>query len=156
MAAVSTIIAGTALAVAGGSAVMQARASNKAAKATQQAAALDRQRMNLQSARERREAVRASRLAFAQSQVAATNQGAGATSSAQGAQGGIISQLSSNLSFLDRYNTLTDQASQQIGYANKFEQKARTWGSVGNLAWQVFGNAQTIADMTGANSAKQG
>jgi|SRR6478609_170239 len=147
MAAVSTIIAGAALGVAAGSTVANINASNKAAKASQQAAALDRQRMNLQSARERREAVRASRLAFAQSQMAATNQGAGSTSGAQGAQGSIISQSNSNLSFLDRFNTLTDQASQQIGYANKFQQKAQTWNAVGNLAWQVFGNAQTLGDM---------
>lgn len=147
MAAVSTLIATAALGAAVGGQIYAGNQQKKANKAAQQSAALDRQRMNLQSARERREAVRSSRLALAQSQMAATNQGAQGTSSAQGGQGSIVSQLNSNLSFLDRYNTLTDQASQQIGYANKFSQKAQTGQAISNLGWQVFSNSNTLADM---------
>lgn len=154
MAAFSTIIAAGALGVAGAGAYQANKNAKKAARANEQAAALDRQRMNLQSARERREAVRASRLAYANAQVAATNQGVGGSSGASGGQGSIVSQLSSNLSFLDRFNTLSDQASMQIGYANKFTQKAQTWNSVSNLAWSVFSNANTIANMAGANSGE--
>lgn len=149
MAALSTVIAAGSLAVGGVSAYQTNRNQKKAAKANEQAAALDRKRMNLQSARERREAAKASRLAYANAQMAATNQGAGGTSSAAGGQGSIISQFSSNLSFLDRYNTLTDQASVQIGYANKFEQKARTWNAVSDLSWKVFNNSTTLANMAG-------
>lgn len=146
MAAVSTMIAAGSLAVAGVGTYQANRNAKKAAAANQQAAELDRKRMNLQSARERREAVRAARLAYASAQMAATNQGANGSSMAAGGQGSIISQGNSNLSFLDRFNSLTDQASIQIGYANKFTQKAKTWDSVSNLAWTVFSNSEKIAD----------
>lgn len=123
------------------------RQSGKAAKANQQAATLDRQRMNLQSARERRDAIRQARLAAAQATMSAETQGVSGSSGAQGGVGSIQSQLNSNLSFLDRYNTLTDMASQQIGYANKFEQKARTGQAVSQLAQTVFNNTPTLSEM---------
>ena len=103
--------------------------------------------MNLQSARERREAIRAARLSQANAVMAGENQGVSGSSGVAGGVGSIQSQLNSNLSFLDRFNTLTDAASQQIGYANKFEQKARTGAAVGNLSKTVFSNAATLNSM---------
>lgn len=103
--------------------------------------------MNLQSARERRDAIKAARLANAQAVLAGESQGVSGSSGVAGGVGSIQSQLNSNLSFLDRSNTLTDMASQQIGYANKFEQKARTGAAVGQLAQTIFQNTATINDM---------
>ena len=145
--AAATTIALVGLGAAAAGTVYSGVQQGRAAKATQRSAALDRQRMNLQNARERREAVRQSRLASAQAEMAASNQGVQGSSSAQGGQASIVSQLSSNLSFLDRFNTLSDQASQQIGYANKFQQKAQTGQAISNLGWQVFSNSSTLSDM---------
>lgn len=103
--------------------------------------------MNLQSARERRDAIKAARLSQAQAVMAGENQGVSGSSGVAGGVGSIQSQLNSNLSFLDRSNTLTDMASQQIGYANKFTQKARTGEAVGNLAQTIFQNSATLNDM---------
>ena len=101
--------------------------------------------MNLQSARERRDAIKASRQAYAQSTQNAENQGASMTSSSIGGLGSIQSQLSSNLSFLDQFNTLTDQASVQIGIANKYTSRAQTAEAIGGLANTVAGNSNTIS-----------
>ena len=150
--AAATTIALVGLGAATAGTVYSGVQQSKAAKATQRSAALDRQRMNLQNARERREAVRASRLASATAEMAAANQGVQGTSSAQGGQASIVSQLNSNLSFLDRFNTLSDQASQQIGYANKFSQRASVGQSVSNLGWQVFSNSNTLSDIWKGNN----
>lgn len=101
--------------------------------------------MNLQSARERRDAIKASRLAYAQASQNAENQGASFTSSSEGGLGSIQSQLAGNLSFLDQYNTLTDQASVQIGIANRYNSRAATADAIGGLANTVFSNSSTIS-----------
>lgn len=143
--AVMTAIAATALAVSAGATIYSANQQNKAGKANQQAAALDRQRMNLQAAREKRDAIKAARLAGAQTQQTAENQGASMSSSAAGGQGSIQSQLASNLSFLDRDMVLADAASVQIGYANKFQSKARTGDAIASVANSVFNNSDTLS-----------
>jgi hypothetical protein len=101
--------------------------------------------MNLQAARERRDSIKAARLAYSTSQQTAENQGASFTSSSEGGLGSIQSQLGSNLSFLDTDMRLADAASVQIGYANKFQSKARTAEAVGSVANSVFNNSETLS-----------
>lgn len=143
--AIAAVAAGAAI----GGTVYSVNQQKKAAKANAQAAALDRQRMNLQNARERRDAIKAARQAFAASQTAAANQGAMDTSGAQGALGSIVSQATTNLSFLDRYNTLTDQASEAIGRANAASSRAAIGGAVADLGWTAFSNSSRIGKIWG-------
>lgn len=116
----------------------------KSNKLSQQANATQRQQADLQNVRSQRDQVRASRLALAQSQSAAENQGVGGSSSAQGGQGSIISQLSDNLSFLDQYGKLSDQASETLGKAQTANFNAHTFGDVASLGFQAFGKAPEI------------
>jgi len=117
----------------------------KAAKQNAAAIELQRQQANLQNARQKRDAVRASRLAFANAQAAAENQNVSGSSSAEGGQGSIVSQLSDNLSFLDQYGLMTDQAQMHLGKANKYEASARTWDSVSNFAMSVVPHSGEIS-----------
>jgi hypothetical protein len=55
---------------------------------------------------------------------AAANQGVSNSSAAQGGIGSIQSQLSSNVSFLDNFNLISDQASAKLGEMRKHEAKA--------------------------------
>lgn len=142
-------IAAVGMAAAVGGTIYSVNQQKKAEKANQQAAALDRQRMNLQNARERRDAIKAARQAAAQSQTAAANQGAMDTSGAQGALASIVSQGATNLSFLDRYNILTDQASEAVGRANAASSRAAIGGSVADLGWTAFSNSKTISKVWG-------
>jgi uncharacterized protein HemX len=142
-------VAAVATAAAIGGTVYSVSQQRKAAKAQARASALDRQRMNLQSARERRDAIKAARQAYAASQTAAANQGASGTSGAEGALGSIMSQATTNLSFLDRYNVLTDQASEAIGQANSAQSRAATGGAIAELGWSVFSNSNKIAKIWG-------
>lgn len=142
-------VAAVATAAAVGGTLYSVSQQKKAAKANQAASALDRQRMNLQSARDRRDAIKAARTAYAASQTVAANQGASGTSSAEGSLGSIVSQATTNLSFLDRYGTLTDQASEQIGKANAYNSRAQIGSAVADLGWTVAGNSNQIAKVWG-------
>ena len=117
----------------------------KAAKQQKKAVAIQRQQADLQNARTQRDAIRASRLAYAQSQAAAENQGVAGSSSAQGGQGSIVSQLNDNLSFLDQYGLMTDQAQRHLGKAASLQSSASMWGDVAGLAFKVAGNANTVS-----------
>lgn len=145
--AVATAIAAVGVGVAGVGAYKANQNAKKAAAAQREAAELDRKRMTLQNARERRDAIRASRLAFAQAQQNAENQGASASSASQGGLGSIQSQLSSNISFLDRFSTLSDMASQQLGRAQIYQQRASTAQAVSNLGMAVFNSSDKLAEM---------
>lgn len=121
----------------------------KASKQNRAAAEMDRKRMNLQSARDRRDAIKAARSAYGASQTAAANQGALGTSASQGALASIDSQAGSNLSFLDRYGSLTDQASVAIGRANDYNSNAAVGSAVAQLGWSVAGNSNSVAKIWG-------
>jgi len=140
-------IAAVGMGLMAGGTIYSAQQQSKANKANAKAAELDRKRMNLQSARERRDAIKASRLAHSGAQQTAENQGAAMTSSSEGGLGSIQSQSGSNLSFLDRYNTLTDAASTQIGIANKYNNRAQTGAAVANLGGTIFSSSDTIGKM---------
>lgn len=145
MPALTTIIAGASLAVAGGSAYAQNKQAKKSVKAQNQALALERKQADLAAMRQKRDAIRQARIAAAQSTNAAANQGVSDSSSAQGAVGSIQSQLSNTLSFLDIWNTYSDQASQALGRANVHAQRSQTAGDISKLSMGAFNNSDIIA-----------
>lgn len=142
-------IAAVALGVAAVGTAVQIKQGQKAAKANAAAAELDRKRMNLQSARERREAIKAARTAQATVAQNAENQGSAGTSGAEGGAGSIVSQGGANLSFLDQYTSLTDQASIQVGRAGRAQNRANQAGAVADLGWAVFNQSNNIGKVWG-------
>ena len=146
MAAVSTIIAGAALGVAGASAISANKNAKKQIAAQNEALAYERKQNDLSAARQRRDAVRSARQAFAQAQNTAANQGVMGSSSSEGGLGSIQSQLNDNVSFLDQYNFFSDQGSQALGRANMYAHKANTARTVGQIAGSVFMNSAAVAD----------
>lgn len=100
------------------------KSSKKAAAAQEEANDLTIKQNNLASAKARRETVREARSAAANATQQASAQGASTTSAAQGGIGGIKSQITSNLSFLDNQNLIVDQTSAALGRQRKYERKA--------------------------------
>lgn len=131
-------IAGVALAVGVGSSVAQMSAASKAAKQAKEANRYQRQMNNLQSARQKLEAIRAGRQAQAQAAQAAENQGAAGTSVGEGGVASIKSQTSGNVSFLDQYNFMADQASKHLQKSADYQSRGQMWAGVGEIAGQVY------------------
>ena len=135
------IAAGVAAAAAVVGTAKTISSQNKANKLAKEQFAYEKQLNNNKVARERRDAVRAARLTGGSILQAANNQGASESSAALGAQGSIISQLDSNLSFLDTSKKLTDLAGQASVQRQGALNTASNWGAVTNLSMQVFGVA---------------
>lgn len=114
-----------------------AKASKKAAKATQEQTAIQRQQAQLQGMRQRMDAIRTGRQALAQVQQNAENQGVASSSTALGGEGSVVSQMMSNVSFLDSYNNMTDKAELAADRAAKYKGKADMWGAVTNFGFNV-------------------
>ena len=137
------------LAVSAGSAYSSNQNQRRMVSSQNKAIDAQRQQNELQAARQQRDAIRSSRAARAKALNAGASQGAMGSSGNLGGLASIQSQLGSNLSFLDSYNRLSDVASEQLGRANVFQQRANTAESVGRLAQQVGGNSSSFAKMFG-------
>lgn len=144
-------IAGIGLAIAAVGTYASIQNQKKQRKMMKRAAAAQRAQDNLKAARERREAIRNARIASAGALQASVNQGVEGSSAALGGLGSIEQQLNQGLSFLDQYNTLSDQASVALGKANAYGSKAQSASSVASLGMQVF-----QAGMSGAGKAGGG
>jgi hypothetical protein len=117
--------------------IQSAKAQKKAARAAQDANAIQRQQAQLQGMRQRLDAIRTGRQALAQVQQTAENQGVSESSAAKGGQGSIITQMMSNVSFLDSYNNMTDLAEQSMAKAYKYQNKANMWGAIENFGFNL-------------------
>lgn len=129
------LIAG--LVVGGVGMAKSAKAMKKVSKAQERATDFERQKAMLQSTRQRLDAIRTARAAYATVQQAAENQGVASSSAAQGGQASIVSQMGANLSFLDQYGFMSDQASRYLGKAQKAQNSANMWGAISNFGFQV-------------------
>lgn len=87
----------------------------------------------MQFAQSRREQIRQGRIAAASQAASAEASGVARSSGAEGGQSSIISQLNYNLSFLDTMATLSDQASDQLGKAMTWSNRAQTFMGLANL-----------------------
>lgn len=148
------IIAAGAAVVGAGAAVVGTINANKNAKKSiqeqQNALAFQRQQQSLQSMRQRLDAIRTARASHSNIQQAAENQGVATSSVAQGGQASVVSQMNANLSFLDQYGFLSDQASKALGRAMAYEGKSNMWSSVAGLGLNVFSAAGGFGAIGGA------
>lgn len=144
MPAAPIIMAGAAIVGAGAAVVGTVQANRNARRANEQqreALGFQRQQQQLQATRQRIDAIRTARTEIARVQQAAENQGVAASSVAAGGAASIASQMNSNLSFLDKYDFLSDQTSRAMGKAMEYESRASMWSSIGNFGFQLFGAA---------------
>lgn len=146
---IETAILVASLAVSAGSAYSSNQNQRRMVSSQNKAIDAQRQQNELQAARQQRDAIRASRMARAKALNAGATQGVMGSSGNLGGLASIQAQLGSNLSFLDSYNRLSDVASEQLGRANTFQQRAGTAEAVGRLAMQVGGNSSSFAKMFG-------
>ena len=130
--------------------------SQEAAGAQRQAAKLQQQQMDLQAARQSRSVVQQARVAQANATQNANNQGASNSSAYQGGTGSIQSQMGGNLSFLDQYNSLSDQSSHELGKASQFAAESNTWGAVAGLSETAYANAPRINRIFNGSSRSSG
>jgi len=140
--ALAAVAIGTA-AVATGVSIYEGQ---QAASAQKKALEFQQQQADLSAARQQRDAIRQARIANAQANANAERQGVGLSSAAQGGGSSIISQLSSNLSFLDQYNYFSDQASKELGKAVSYRANQELFGQVAGAAEKVAYNAGPISD----------
>lgn len=144
MAAVSTLVAVGSLAVAGGSAYAANKNAKKQVAAQNEALQYQRQQNDLSAARQRRDAIRQARMARAQAENSAATQGVQDSSGSIGGLGSIQSQLNDNLSFLDQYNRYSDMASESLGRANVYGQRAQLAQTVSGFAMSAFNSSDFI------------
>lgn len=144
MAALSTIIAAGGLAVAGVGAYNANKNQKKSIEEQNKALEFEKKQADLASARQRRDAIRQARIARAQAENAGANQGVLDSSAVAGGVGSIKSQLSSELSFLDTWNAYSDQASQALGRANTFMQRAQSAAEISKLGMGAYNNAPQL------------
>lgn len=138
------IIAGVGTVIGAAGSYASYKQQKKAVKLQKQANRYQRAQDNLKAARERKEAIRNARISSGAVLQASVNQGSQDTSAALGGLGSIQTQANQGLSFLDQYNTLSDQASIALGKANSANASAQVWGQVSQLGFQVSGNAGGI------------
>jgi hypothetical protein len=129
--------AAAAVAVVGGT-IMSIKNQKKMFKQQKKAMQFERQKQELQSMRQKLEVIRASRTARARVQQAAENQGVATSSVAQGGQASITSQGLANLSFLDQYGFLSDQAGKSLEKAMHYQSQASMWSGIAEVGAQVY------------------
>lgn len=141
MPAVPIILAATAV-VSTGVSIYE---GSQAAKASKQAVQLQQQQNDIVAARQQRDAIRQARIANAAAAAAGERQNVGFGSAESGGTGSIVSQLNSNLSFLDAYNAFSDQASSAIGRAKSYESSANTFGEIAGAAEKALPYSNQIS-----------
>lgn len=126
------IILGVAGAVFGAASVIQ---GVKAARSSRNAQRIQRDADNLRAAQERRRTIRDGRIRQAAAEQNAWNQGVGTSSGASGGQGSIITQMNSNVSFIDDQQTAARISGQWLDKASSQTSASQMWGSFSNLAF---------------------
>lgn len=137
------ILIGAATAVSAAGTIYSGQQASKAAKAQRNANRLQQQQNAIEQQRARKNAIREARIARGQALNQGANAGVSDSSGVQGALGSITSQANTNLSFLDEASRIADQASTQLGIAQKYTVKAQTGASAAQLGGQVANFAGT-------------
>ena len=125
-------------------------ATSKANKYAKQSAAYQQQQDNLKNARQRVQAVRAARLSSGVVAQAGANQGVSESSATLGGFGSIQSQLDSNLSFLDRGATLSDQANIASVKASSARVSSQNFSAIAGLGVDIFKSGGSVFKSKGS------
>ena len=123
-------------------------AQTQAAKATRKAGQAQRRQEALAAAVQRRQQIKAGRQAQALATQAGENQGVSGSSGVAGGVGSLKSQMSANLSFLDKQSGLADYAGTMFDKASRLNQTATTLSGISSLAGagRSYGQGLAAAD----------
>lgn len=141
------IFAGVGAAVAVKGTIEQKEAAGKAAEEQRKSEQTQQRIRDLQTARQRRAQVREARVARAEIISEAGAGGTLQTSAAVGGAGSVRAQLGSNISFLDRTQALSRQASIFNIQAADFRGRAASAGATAGLGVSLFQASGSLGDL---------
>lgn len=146
---------GVLLAISAVSTVGSVVTQTKAASAQRKAGQAQRRQEALAAAVQRRQQIKAGRQAQALALQAGENQGVSGSSGVAGGVGSLKSQMSANLSFLDKQTGLADYAGSMFDKASRLQQTATTFGGIGQLAGAARGYGQGLAAEAAAKKQEE-
>lgn len=145
MAAVSTIVAVAAVAVAAGSAYMSAQAQKDAAKDRKEAGRVSSAEQSAQRNQNRRQQVREERVRRAQVMQSAQNTGVSQSSGELGATSALGTLISSNVATQSRQQNASNGISAASQSAADNDLASAQWAGIGSIAGSVFGASASMS-----------
>lgn len=145
MAAVSTIVAVAAVAVAAGSAYMSAQAAKDAAKDRKQAGKVSQAETTIQRNENRRQQIREERVRRAQVLQGSQNTGVSESSGELGATSALGTLIGSNVATQARQANSSNAISSWNQSAANSDLASQQWAGIGNVAGSVFGVASSMS-----------
>lgn len=153
MAAVSTIVAVAAVAVAGAAAYQQSRAAKAAAKDRKEAAAVSQAEQAAQQNQNRRAQVREERVRRASILQNSQNTGVSQSSGELGATSALGSLIGGNVAATSRQTRSAAGIGGAMQSAADQDLRGAQWGAIGSVAQSVFGFAAGARMNSGGGSA---
>lgn len=141
MAAISTIVAVAAVAVAAGSMYMSAKQAKAASKDRKEASAVSSAENSAQRSQNRRQQVRDERVRRAQIMQGSQNTGASQSSGELGSTSALGTLISSNVASLSRQENSSNAISSWTQSAADHDLSSQQWSGIGSIAGSVFGVA---------------
>lgn len=141
MAAVSTIVAGAALAVAAGSAYSQAQAAKESASERKKAGRVTQAENAASSAENRRQQIREERVRRATILQSSENTGVTASSGQLGAMSALGAQVGNNISNINRQESSANTITNLNQSAANADYRGSQAAQIGSFAGTVFGTA---------------
>lgn len=154
MAAVSTIVAVAAVAVAAGSAYMSAQAQKDAASDRKKAGQVSSAEQSAQRTQNRRQQVREERVRRAQIMQSSQNTGVSQSSGELGATSALGTLISSNVATQSRQQNSSNAISAYGQSAANNELASQQWSGIGSIAGSVFGAAANMSMSSSATTVK--
>lgn len=139
MAAISTIVAVAAVAVAAGSMYMSSQQAKAAAKDRKEAGAVSSAESSAQRSQNRRQQVRDERVRRAQILQGSQNTGVSQSSGETGATSALGTLISSNVSTISRQENSSNAISSWSQSAADHDLSSQQWSGIGSIAGTVFG-----------------
>lgn len=124
--------------------VYSAHQQREASKDEKRARKAERRMQAIRTARERRRQIQEAQRLQSETEVTAVATGTTQTSAVAQAQGGIQTQLATNLSFLDQMKGLTDRQSIFLQRAEHHRQRATTASAISSVGKEVSRQAMSI------------
>ncbi|SPF82139.1 hypothetical protein [Pseudomonas phage GP100] len=145
MAAVSTIVAVAAVAVAAGSMYMSSQEAKAAAKDRKQASQVSQAESAAQRNQNRRQQVREERVRRAQIMQGSQNTGVSQSSGELGATSALGTLISSNVATQSRQQNSSDAIASWNQRAADSDLASQQWSGIGSIAGSVFGVAANMS-----------
>lgn len=150
MAAVSTIVAVAAVAVAAGSMYMSSQEAKAAAKDRKQASQVSQAESAAQRNNNRRQQVREERVRRAQIMQGSQNTGVSQSSGELGATSALGTLISANVATQSRQQNSSDAIASWSQSAADNDLSSQQWAGIGSIAGSVFGVAANMSMATKA------